>query len=229
MTISQVHENMIITIVQPFLDAMRLQITRNPLLDDDGTWVLSTNKSTWYQPQHGKDEYTPDMRVSHRDSTLFALEAAASQGMYVLKLKVERILADEDVLGVLVIKVAEASGRSQPSWAAPQDYFISSAAWAERMRTVDPYSGISADGLEWAKKTSCDLFFFPRGWCFEDGDPPAVSFRYLSFDSVSYSVAVPLERGPYRHKRLLDRPLVIHRARRREASWDSSRASAAHH
>jgi hypothetical protein len=176
MTISQVHENMIITIVQPFLDAMRLQITRNPLLDDDGTWVLSTNKSTWYQPQHGNDEYTPDMRVSHRDSTLFALEAAASQAMNVLKLKVERILADEDVLGVLVIKVAEASGRSPPSCAATQDFFISSAAWAERMRTVDPYGGISADGLEWAKKTSCDLFFFPRGWCVEDGDPPAVSF-----------------------------------------------------
>jgi hypothetical protein len=180
MTISQVHENLIMAIVQSFLIAISLQITHIPLVDNDGTWVLNTNKSTWYQPQDGNDEYTPNMRISHRDSKLFALEAAVTQLFSALKQKVERILADEDVLGVLVIRVAEASGRSPPSCAATQDHFISSAAWAEKIRTVDPYCGISADGLEWAKKTTCDLIFFPRGWCIRDGDPPAVSFS-ISF------------------------------------------------
>jgi hypothetical protein len=84
------------------------------LLDDDGTWALSTNKLTWYQLQDGNDEYTPNMmRISHRDSTVFTLEAAVSQHLSVLRRKVEQILADEDVFGVLVIRVAEASRRSE--------------------------------------------------------------------------------------------------------------------
>jgi hypothetical protein len=151
---------MIMTVVLPFLNAISLQITHNPL-NDDGTWVLSTNKLTWYQSQNGNDEYTPYMRISHQDSTLFALRAAFSQHMSVLKCKIEWMLADEEVLGVLVIRVAEASGRSPPSRTAMQDHFISSAAWTERMCMINLYSSISVDGLEWAEKSTCDLIFFP--------------------------------------------------------------------
>jgi hypothetical protein len=173
---------------------------------------------TWYQQQDSDDEYTSDMRISHRDRTLFVLEVTFSQCWNVLKRKIDRMLADEEILAVLVIRIAETSGWSPPSRAATLEDFISSVAWIERTRTIDGYSGISVDGLEWAKKVTCNLYFFPGDWCVEDGDPPVVSYSILPLVAFSYSAAVPFERGSYRTKRLPDQDLVLHRARHREAS-----------
>jgi hypothetical protein len=34
--------------------------------------------------------------------------------------------------------------------------------------------------LEWTKRVTCDVYFFPADWRIEDGDPPSVSFLIIT-------------------------------------------------
>jgi hypothetical protein len=185
MTNTHAHENIIVCFVEKFMDAIRRQQIRNPLLKDP-SWMIHANRSAWYE-EGGSDQYTADMAVFYDGSLLLALEVAFTQDWDVLCRKIDRMLTDEATWGVMVVKITETSRWSPPSRAATRRDFISSDAWKERAlsaQAIEEYGGLSVNGLEWTKRVTCNAFFFPSDWRIEDGDPPSVSCPALPSGDV---------------------------------------------
>jgi hypothetical protein len=188
MTNTPAHENIIVGVHGYFADAMRVEQTHNTLLRDL-LWTIYVNRSTWYK-EGGSDQFTADMTIFYDNSTLFFVEVAFSQRWGLLKIKIDRMLADEETWGVLVVKITEKSRWSEPKRAPKKKDFVSSDAWKNQAliaQAVDEYGGITVNGLKWTEEVTCSIVFFPADWRLEDGDPPSVSCPITPFSTMLFS------------------------------------------
>jgi hypothetical protein len=186
MTNTAAHENLNITVLESFLKAIWQQQAHNPLLDTP-LWKAHTNRSSWYQDEDD-DQYTADISIFFDDLSLFDVEVGFAQRWKILKLKIDRILADEVTWGVLAIKITETSSYSKPTHAPRSSDFVPSDTWKEQAllaQAVDEYGAISVNGIEWLKGVAVNVYLFPADWSIDDEDPQSVSYLILPSYDVS--------------------------------------------
>ena len=108
---SEVHESAIMGIGRQFEEAIA-EVIRGQNLGHK--FEARYNWTTWYEDDGGST-YVADMTIAYEARPLFHLEIMFSQCWSVLIAKVEHILADEGVWGVLVFRIREES-----EWAPPK-------------------------------------------------------------------------------------------------------------
>jgi hypothetical protein len=142
-------------------------------------WQLHTNRSLWYNDDN--EQYIPDIALFFRNTALFDVEVVFTQPWDPLRHKINRMLLDKDVQGVLVIKLTENSDKwtwSKPTRAATYNDFVTFDdfdAEMQRAQTADEYGALSMIGFEWVKRVTCEVYVFPGEWQVGFADPQAVS------------------------------------------------------
>jgi hypothetical protein len=109
---SDTHESLCATTRDQLYVAMLKQQALNPPL---AKWQLHSNRSLWYHD--ATEQYTPDLTLFFRRTSLLDAEFAVSQPWDALLLKIDCMLLDKDVRGVLVIKLTENSDKW--TWSKP--------------------------------------------------------------------------------------------------------------
>jgi hypothetical protein len=176
MVCSDAHEITCVAVCKQLTAAMVKQEGLNPPLAE---WELHTNRSRWFNDAN--EQYVPDMSLCFRRTALLCGEFALTQPWDILRRKIDRILLDKDVRGVLVIKLTENSENwtwSKPTRVANYNDFITFDDFDARMQraqTADEYGALSMVGWEWMGKVTCEVYFFPGEWQVGFADPQAVS------------------------------------------------------
>ena len=115
------HENVISIIGKQFGEA----IAQSGL---DNYIQILYNTTSWYQDDDGSS-FQADFTIAHEAIPLLHLEVSFSQRWRILLTKVERILANENTWGVLVVRILEQSEWSRPTRKAEADDFMGLETW----------------------------------------------------------------------------------------------------
>ena len=129
----------------------------------------------------------PDMTLIFQNVPLFSTEVAFTQSWDALRLKINHMLIDKDMQGVLVIKLTEHSNKFtwlKPTWEATYNDFVTFAdfnAKMQRAQTDAEYGALSMFGWDWMKGVRCKVYLFPGKWKVGIVDPHMVSEPMSSF------------------------------------------------
>ena len=181
---SVAHEALCVATRDKFFVAMQKQEALNPSL---AKWQLHTNLPIWYHDD-ADEECTPDMTLVFQNVPLFGTEVAFTQSWDALRLKIDRMLIDKNMRGVLVIKLTEHSDKftwSKPTRVATYNDFVTFADFDAEMQRAQTDAGygalLSMFGWDWMKEVRCEVYLFPGEWKVGIADPRAVSEPTSSF------------------------------------------------
>jgi hypothetical protein len=182
MAISAIHENIAAEVHDGVGSTVARQVATNPELKY--TFLLHRNRPTFYvsvlDRAKKKETYTSDFSLFVDDNALLHNEVVLAQRWDDLLFKVDRILKDENVWGVIVVRVREEQEWSSSSLRVRKsgtDY-VPHAAWKQQIKLTQsqtPYGSLTVNGIRWIGDIRCDVYFFPSTWEMGVSTPTAVS------------------------------------------------------
>jgi hypothetical protein len=167
---SEVHESAIMGIGRQFEEAIAAVIRGQNL---GHLFEARYNRTTWYEDDD-EGTYVADMTIAYEAKPLFHLEIMFTQRWSVLIAKVERILADEGVWGVLVFRIREEEWGPPKRDPMTEEDFMTNYQWDTAVRLIqadNPFAGLSCGSLAWTNKVQCTAYFFPSNWDRSDSNP----------------------------------------------------------
>jgi hypothetical protein len=182
MAISAIHENITAEVHDQVQSTVARQVAENPELK----YIIlrHCNRPTFYvsvlDGAKKKESYTSDLGLFVEANALLHTEVVFAQQWNNLLFKIDRILKDKNIWGVIVVRIREEqewSPRSLRARKSGTDY-VPHAAWKQQIRLTQsqtPYGSLSVNGIRWIGDIRCDVYFFPSTWEMGVSTPTAVS------------------------------------------------------
>jgi hypothetical protein len=170
---SSMHEDAIEALQKIFSHA-RFKMEEDEPAMEDRLKIQCTKQERYEGEAHGS--FISDLAIAVKHVTMLHVEVAFTQSWAQLTEKVERILDDQSLLGVLALMINE-----KPQWRQTQglpshpvkpatvdDFILISS------KSASPFGRVEFDGVVWMHEFTVELCFFEKGWKRCNGDPHKV-------------------------------------------------------
>lgn len=144
-------------------------------------WVITRGKENSYGNLPNTGKFIADASFDVRGQSFFHIEIAFSQTWDNLHAKINRILEDKSVLGVLAMNIEESGKFCSPKNKSKSNDFILPNNWFKLAITSqegDPFRRILVNGHIWMGDMNIDLRLCKRPQEGAGGDPKVVCFPH---------------------------------------------------
>jgi len=157
---SPAHDLCVARLTQEFTTVMLSQ--KEKYGDGMENWDLLTNILTAFHDDQG-GEYVADITFIANGFTVLLGEILFTQSRPSINTKVDRMLADDHIVGVIVVHIHESS-RYRPPSSSDNIFrgYVDHLTWFKKVEKVknvdvDAFKGIEIFGWEWIKDVTCSV------------------------------------------------------------------------
>ena len=147
---------------------------------------VRSNQDTPYAD--GRGFYVPDLLIRANRRNMFQVEVAFTQTYSNVCSKIARVLQNESILGVLLVKIKEEEDWPGPGRKPSKEDKMTLDDWYASVQRVWNFGAISNKDIVWMNGIEVFVALFEQGWNESINDPPMVRCPFISFESMKDSV-----------------------------------------